>query len=63
MTGLLRRVARRLALLPLQALDGDTRAEALERLSSAAVTRAPITGGELAFYAPTPLLRSRAAAC
>lgn len=62
MTGLLRRAVRRLALLPLQALDADMQAEALERLSLAATVRAPIAGGELAFYAPTPLLRSRAAA-
>ena len=62
MTSLLRRAARRLALLPLQALGADTRAEVLERLSLDAVARAPIAGGDLAFYAPTPLLRRRAAA-
>jgi FkbM family methyltransferase len=61
MTGLFRRAARRLALLPLQALDAETRAGALERLSQAAIARAPIAGGELAFFAPTSLLRSRAA--
>jgi FkbM family methyltransferase len=61
MMGLLHRAARRLAMLPLQALGPDGRAQVYERLSSDAVTRAPITGGELAFHAPTPLLRSRAA--
>ena len=61
MTSILRRVARKLAMLPLQALDAETQADAIERLSSNAVAHAPTAGGNLVFYAPTPLLRGRAA--
>ncbi len=53
-------VVRRAATWPLQVVDAGTRAEALERLSNGMVVCAPIAGGDLKFFAPTPLLRSRA---
>lgn len=61
MTGILRRAARKLAMLPLRALDAEMRADLVDRLSSSAVAHAPTAGGDLVFYAPSPLLRSRAA--
>ena len=57
---LLRRAARKLALLPLQALGADIQAEVIERLSMEAVTRTSIGRSDLAFHTPTPLLRRRA---
>lgn len=62
MSSIFRRVVRRLTMLPMQALDPELRAEVVDRLSANAIVRTPIAGGELAFYAPTPLLRRRAAA-
>lgn len=61
MTSIFRRAARQLAMLPLRALDAEMRTEVVDRLSSSAVAHAPTAGGELVFYAPSPLLRSRAA--
>jgi FkbM family methyltransferase len=57
---LVRRALRRAAMAPLQLIDAQSRAEALEALSGNAVANTPITGGSLTFVATTPLLRSRA---
>jgi FkbM family methyltransferase len=58
---LARGVARRLAAWPLRAVDAGTRVEALESLSEQAIVDATVPGATLRFFAPTPLLRSRAA--
>lgn len=55
-------VARRLAVLPIRALDAAARAEAIEQLTERSIATTPAGGTELRFYAPSPLLRSRAAA-
>ena len=57
-----RGVARRLAALPLRAVDANTRVEALEALSEEAIVHTAVPGGRLSFFAPSPLLRSRASA-
>ena len=57
---LLRGAARRLAVLPVQALDGHTRAEALEQLLDRAIAVTDAGQARLRFYAPSPLLRARA---
>lgn len=55
-------VARRLAVLPLQMLDRDTHAEALQMLIDRAIATGNGGSVPLKFFAPTPLLRRRAAA-
>lgn len=57
---MIRGVARRLAMLPLQALDSHTRAEALDALSNREIAVGDAGGAILRFYAPSPLLQSRA---
>lgn len=58
---LFRGVARRLAVWAVQVLDGTTGAEALEQLAGQAVATTDAGGARLKFYAPSPLLRARAA--
>lgn len=58
---LLRGVSRRLAMWPMRALDGDTRAEAVAQLADQAIAIADTAAARLQFYAPSPLLRARAA--
>ena len=60
-TRMWRGVMRRAAMLPLRVIDAETRAEAITLLSANAVARLSIAGTELCFFAPSPLLRSRAA--
>lgn len=55
-----RRILRRLASLPLQVLDADLRAEAIDNLARVSTAAADVPGAQLLFYAPSPLLRSRA---
>ena len=57
---LLRRVLRRVALMPLHIVGPDIRAEATELLSAAAVAEIPLPSGTLKFHAPATLLRRRA---
>ena len=59
--GRIRGAARRLAMLPLRALDGATRSEALEQLADRAIATTAAGSACLKFYAPSPLLRARAA--
>src|SRR5262245_6771935 len=55
------RAARTAVTAPIKSLPRDLRAVALERLNDGMIERTPIPGGSIRFYAPTPLLRSRAA--
>ena len=58
-----RRLVRRIATSGLQAVGAPLRAEIIEALSETAVCETPIgEGTRLRFFAPTPLLRSRATA-
>ena len=61
-TRLVSAVARRLAVLPLQMLDRETHAEALQLLTDRAIASANAGSVPLKFFAPTPLLRARASA-
>lgn len=54
-------VARRMASWPMQALGVDNRAEALELLTDRSIAVADVAGTPVKFYAPSRLLRSRAA--
>jgi FkbM family methyltransferase len=54
------RAARTAAIAPIKLLPADLRAVAIERLNDDMVKRTRIPGGSIKFYAPTPLLRSRA---
>ena len=54
-------VARRLAVLPLRVVDAATRAEAIELLAEESIAVANAGTARLKFYAPSPLLRARAA--
>lgn len=56
-----RGVARRLAILPLKVVDAATRAEAIELLSDQAIAIVDAGVARLKFYAPSRLLRARAA--
>lgn len=57
----LRRALRRAALLPLQTLDADLRAEAIDQISAGMIAETVVNGVTLRFHAPTALLRYRAA--
>ena len=57
---LLRRIVRRAASLPLEAIGPDIRAEAIDNMARVSIATAEVPGGTLKFYAPSPLLRSRA---
>lgn len=54
-------VSRRLAALPLRFLSPDWRAQVLESLNEKMISTAPVPGGVIYFFAPSPLLRARAA--
>src|SRR5262245_32711780 len=56
-----RGATRRLAVAPLNIVGGRIRAEAIETLSRRMIFETPIPGGSLKFFAPSPLLRDRAA--
>lgn len=56
----LRGAARRAAMLPLQALDADLRAEVLDRLYGNELAKTVVNDVTLTFFAPSTLLRSRA---
>ena len=58
---MVRGVARRLAILPLKVVDAATRAEAIELLTDQSIAVADAGAACLKFYAPSPLLRARAA--
>lgn len=58
---LARRALRRLAIVPLHLVNADIRAAALEQVMDEAVVDTAIPGGRLRFFAPSPLLRWRAA--
>ena len=58
---LLRSVVRRAAALPVRLLAADDRAVVLESLTATSIAETTIGEGVLKFYAPSPLLRSRAA--
>jgi FkbM family methyltransferase len=58
--GLGRRILRRLASLPLEVIDADVRAEAIDNMARASTAIADVPGAKLKFYAPSPLLRTRA---
>jgi FkbM family methyltransferase len=58
---LVRGALRRLAASPLRLVDAQTRAEAIEQLTTESVAAVAVPGGTLRFHAPTALLRSRAA--
>jgi FkbM family methyltransferase len=56
-----RGMLRRLASFPLEIAGKRMRADAVERLSQEMIAVAPIPGGAIRFFAPTPLLQDRAA--
>lgn len=56
-----RAALRRLASLPLQLLDTQTRSEALELLVDGAIAHVQVPGTRLRFFAPSALLQARAA--
>jgi FkbM family methyltransferase len=58
---LLRRIVRRAAALPMSLLAPDDRAAVLEQLTEGAIAEADMGTRALRFYAPSPLLRKRAA--
>ena len=58
---LLRRVVRRAAALPVRLLAADDQAAVLESLTAASIAETNIGAGVIKFYAPSPLLRLRAA--
>ena len=58
---LLRRVVRRAAALPVRLLAADDQAAVLESLTAQSIARTNIGARVLEFYAPSPLLRLRAA--
>lgn len=58
---LVRRALRRAAMLPLQALDADLRAQAIDQISAGMITETVVNGVTLRFHAPSALLRYRAA--
>lgn len=58
---LLSGVAVRLAVWPLKVVDAATRAEAIERLADESIAVVDAGAARLKFYAPSPLLRARAA--
>jgi FkbM family methyltransferase len=58
---LLRRVVRRAAALPVRLLAADDRAAVLESLTETSIAETAIGPDVLKFYAPSPLLRMRAA--
>jgi FkbM family methyltransferase len=55
------RLTRSLASFPLKLLSANSRAQLLETLSEKMIVTTPIPGGQICFYAPSPLLRFRAA--
>jgi len=57
---LTRRILRRIASLPLEVVDADIRAEAIDNIAKTSIATADVPGRSLKFYAPSPLLRSRA---
>ena len=57
---LIRRILRRGAAIPLHLLPADDRASVLDTLMTSEIIDSPANGGVLRFYAPSPLLRSRA---
>jgi FkbM family methyltransferase len=59
--GFLRRVVRRAAALPVKLLTADDRAVVVESLTASSIAEIDIGPGVLKFYAPSPLLRMRAA--
>ncbi|MFA5909862.1 MAG: FkbM family methyltransferase [Vicinamibacterales bacterium] len=62
MRSLMRGALRRTASLPLRLVDPALRAEALDRLAREATVTLALGGGDaITFFAPSPLLRSRAA--
>jgi FkbM family methyltransferase len=61
-TSLLRRIVRRAAALPVGLLTADDRAATIDRLTKDSIAATEIGSGALKFYAPSPLLRARAAA-
>ena len=58
---LLRRVVRRAAALPMRLLAADDQAAVLESLTAASIAETNIGARVIKFYAPSPLLRMRAA--
>lgn len=58
---LLRGAARRVAMLPLQAVDASLRTEILDRLYVNELAKTAVNNVTLTFFAPSTLLRSRAA--
>lgn len=58
---LLRRVIRRAAALPVRLLTADEQAAVLESLTATSIAETNIGAGVIRFYAPSPLLRVRAA--